>query len=440
MRKLLVLGAGRSSPHLIRYLLEHSVEEQWLVRVGDLNHALAASRIDGYEHATVYEMEAGNTEQLKTEIASADLVVSMLPASMHTEIARLCLFNNKHLVTPSYVSDEMLSFHEEAKAKDLLFLNEMGVDPGIDHMSAMRIIDHLKRNGVVIDRFESHTGGLIAPISDNNPWHYKITWNPRNVVLAGAGGAARFLEGGEVKLIPYHQLFRRATAIELPGYGHFDAYANRDSLKYENIYGLQGIPTLLRGTLRKGGYCAAWDALVQLGMTDDEVKLNMDGMTWAELTSVFLPEDDQHALPTQMKNYLNCTQEVIEMLEWLGIFDDKNVGISSATPAQALQKLLEDKWKLNEHDLDMIVMVHRFEYEIHGAIKKLSSHLVVEGEDATFTAMSKTVGLPIGIAVKHILNGNWKHRGVHLPVISDIYEPVLKELEKYGVIFQEQYA
>ncbi len=438
MKKILVLGAGRSSANLIKYLLDHAADEQWIVRVGDLDIAFAEQKIAGSNQGEAFQLNAGDKAQLQQEIAQADLVISMLPAFMHTEVARICLEHSKNLITPSYVSDEMLALDKEAKAKGILFMNEMGVDPGIDHMSAMKIIHHLQKEGAELESFESFTGGLIAPESDNNPWNYKITWNPRNVVLAGYGGTARYWQNNALKFIPYHQLFKRITPVEVEGYGHFDGYANRDSLKYKSIYGLENIPTLYRGTLRRAGFCAAWDALVQLGLTDDSFQIeNPEKMTWRQLTSSFLEINNEESLENALVRYLNVDDEVMSKLQWLGIFDDAALEINEGSPAVALQKLIEKKWKLDATDKDMIVMWHRFYYTQNNQRFELQSSLITLGDDPVYTAMSKTVGLPMAIAAKMILNGSMKLKGVHLPVIAEIYEPILKELEGLDIRFVE---
>jgi saccharopine dehydrogenase-like NADP-dependent oxidoreductase len=437
MKKILIIGAGRSSANLIKYLLEHAAQYDWHIRVGDMDVAFAQSKIGISAHATAFKLDASNDEERRREIENSDLVISMLPAAMHMKVALDCIDLSKNVITPSYIPDEMWELHETAKQKGIVILNEMGVDPGIDHMSAMKIIDRLKVKGAKLESFESFTGGLIAPESDNNPWHYKITWNPRNVVLAGYGGTARFKENGSVKFIPYHKLFERLTHVDLGADGEYTGYGNRDSLKYLKLYNLEEIPTLYRGTLRGAGYCEAWNLLVQLGLTDDSFELTFpEGMTWNSLTSSFLPSGEG-SIQQRLSNYLSTTPASLEMLEWLGIFDDRPLGMTKGSPAQALQRLIEARWKLEENDTDMIVMWHRFRYILNGSAFELQSKLITYGDDPTHTAMSKTVGLPIAIAAKHILQGTWKLSGVYLPTHSHIYEPVLQELASMGIIFSE---
>ncbi|MFN8699510.1 MAG: saccharopine dehydrogenase family protein [Flavobacteriales bacterium] len=440
MKKILLIGAGRSSAHLIRYLIQHAESENWFIRVGDMDVASAERKIAGSKRAEAFALNASDADMRRREIAAADLVISMLPATMHVEVAKDCIAARKNVITPSYVADQMWPLHEEAKQAGVLILNEMGVDPGIDHMSAMRIIDGIKASGGRITSFESYTGGLVAPESDDNPWHYKITWNPRNVVLAGYGGTARFRQHGELKYIPYNHLFRRITPVEVPGYGRFEGYANRDSLKYTSVYGLDGIGTLLRGTLRKDGFCSSWQALVDLGLTDDSFQLeNPQEMTWRQLTSSFTSDPLSANLEKDLQQRFGWTDEVMSRLKWLGIFEENPLGITNGTPAEALQKCIEEKWKLGPADKDLLVMWHRFVFEQDGKQHEITSWLTSEGEDPVYTAMSRTVGLPIAIAARHILRGDWKMTGIVLPVTPDIYHPVLNELETMDVKFHEQH-
>jgi len=438
MNTILILGAGRSSSDLITHLLQHAAQENFKVRMGDADVQLASRHIAPGQNGESFALNASNADQLATEIAHSEvrLVISMLPAVMHVAVAEHCIRFRKSLITPSYVSDEMWSLHNAATSADVLLLNEMGVDPGIDHMSAMAIVHQLQAQGMQLESFESYTGGLIAPESDNNPWGYKITWNPRNVVLAGAGAPACFVENDVVKFIPYQQLFRRLTEVNIPDHGSFDGYVNRDSVKYRAFYGLPNIPTLIRGTLRKKGFCTAWDALVQCGLTDDltQVKFSPDD-TWADFTSRFLPGGD---VKSQMAHQAMVSTASMEKLEWLGIFGDEPIGISEGTPAQALQKLIEKKWKLAEHDKDMIVMWHRFVAVSEGKKKTIQSYLVVYGDDPIHTAMSKTVGFPIAIAARMYLRGEIALRGVQVPTLPELYQPVLRELETLGIRFIEK--
>ncbi|MBD1397917.1 saccharopine dehydrogenase NADP-binding domain-containing protein [Pontibacter sp. JH31] len=441
MKRILLLGAGRSASSLIQYLLQNAPAENWQVTIGDIQVDHLQDRLSKLDFAEAIVFDVHDQAQREAEVSKADLVISLLPAILHIEVARACLQQEKHLITASYVSPEFRELHEEAKKKNLTILMESGLDPGIDHMSAMAVIQRVQGMGGRITSFKSYTGGLVAPQSDNNPWNYKFSWNPRNVVLAGQG-TARYIKNGAYKYIPYHQLFRRTDELYVEGYGHFDGYANRDSLSYREHYGLQDIPTMLRGTLRRIGYCAAWDVFVQLGLTDDSYTLEgVESMTNRSYLEAFLPPavSADETLQQRLCRYLNLPAEggVMEKLEWLGLFEAIPVRMEAATPAQVLEKTLVGKWKLEPGDKDMIVMQHLFTYELKGEEHELTSSLVVLGDDEVHTAMAKTVGLPVGILAKLLLQGKIDRRGVVIPIYPDLYEPVLEELKTYGVDFVE---
>ena len=346
------------------------------------------------------------------------------------------------MITASYVSDEMQALNDAAKAKGLLFLNEMGVDPGIDHMSAMQVIDRIKAKGGEMILFESFTGGLVAPESDDNLWHYKFTWNPRNVVTAGQGGAAKFLQEGKFKYIPYHRLFRRTEFLEVDGFGRFEAYANRDSLKYQSAYGLDHIQTLYRGTIRRVGFGKAWQKFILLGMTDDSYTIeDSEHMSYRDFINSFLPYSPSDSVELKLRHQLKIDQDDIiwEKLEELDLFNaHKKVGLKNATPAQILQKILMDSWTLKEEDKDMIVMYHKFGYQLNGKKHQIDATMVCKGENQTYTAMAKTVGLPVAIATIKMLNKEFDLKGVETPTKKAIYESILKELEDFDIIFKEK--
>jgi saccharopine dehydrogenase-like NADP-dependent oxidoreductase len=305
----------------------------------------------------------------------------------------------------------------------------------------MQVLDRIRDKGGEILLFESFTGGLVAPESDNNLWNYKFTWNPRNVVVAGQGGAAKFLQEGAYKYIPYNRLFRRTEFLEIDGYGRFEAYANRDSLKYQNVYGLKSIKTLYRGTMRRVGFSRAWNIFVLLGMTDDSYTVDdSENMSYRDFINAFLPYSPTDSVELKFRHQLKIDQDDIvwEKLEELDIFNaSKMVGLKNATPAQILQKILMDSWTLGHDDKDMIVMYHKFGYKLNGKKYQIDATMVTIGEDETYTAMAKTVGLPVAIATLSILNGEIRTPGVHIPINKEVYQPILKELEDYGIIFNE---
>jgi saccharopine dehydrogenase-like NADP-dependent oxidoreductase len=442
MKRILILGAGLSASSLLRYLLKHAESEGFQLVVVDQDLESLQKKIGNNPNAIAKSFNALDADLRKPEIEAADLVISMLPARFHPEVAQDCIAAKKHLITPSYVSPEMKAMDAEAKAAGILIMNEIGVDPGIDHMSAMRVIDEIHRNGGTMHIFESFTGGLIAPESDDNPWNYKFTWNPRNVVLAGQGGAAQFIQEGKYKYIPYHKLFRRTEIIEIEGYGKFEGYANRNSLQYRDVYGLQAIPTIYRGTLRRKGFCRAWDVFVQLGATDDSYALEgSEHMTKRDFINSFLPYNENDSVELKLRHYLkiDLDDSLWDQLEWLGIFDNtEKLGIPNASPAMLLEKILRDKWTLGPDDKDMIVMYHKFVYHKDEQFHEITSEMVNIGEDRVYTSMSNTVGLPIAICAKFMLQGKFKHTGVHLPILPEFYNPILDELEEYNIIFKEK--
>lgn len=441
MKTILVLGAGRSSSALITYLLQRAASHNWKIVVGDVSEAAARLRIGGSTRGHAILFDIHEQEKAVEIIRAADVVISLMPAHLHHRVAHLCVKEKKHLLNASYVSPEMQALHEEALLNDVLLLNECGLDPGIDHMSAMQVINKIKSEGGTILTFESFTGGLIAPETDpENPWRYKFTWNPRNVVMAGQA-TAKFLQEGQFKYIPYQQLFKRLTPVSVPGFGEYEGYANRDSLKYVDTYGLQGIRNMLRGTLRNVGYCAAWDVLVQLGCCDDSYKLEgVANMTHRDFINAFLNYDSQRMVEEKLCAAFKILPNGPEMkrLRWSGLFDRELIGLREGTPAQVLEHILNKKWRLHPDDKDLIVMWHRFVYEVNGQRKEIHASLTAIGEDATFTAMSKTVGLPLGITARLLLEDKIKARGVCIPVLSEIYEPVLHELATLGIGLTEQ--
>lgn len=442
MRKILIVGSGKSSSFLIKYLLDKSENENLLIIVGDINFTHAKKLIGNHPNAQAIMLDVFDKHARQDAIKNADIVISMLPARFHIEIAKDCISFNKNMVTASYISAEMQQLDKAAKDKGLIFMNEIGVDPGIDHMSAMQVINRIRENRGKMILFESFTGGLVAPESDDNLWNYKFTWNPRNVVIAGQGGAAKFLQEGKYKYIPYNRLFRRTEFLEVDGFGRFEAYANRDSLKYQSAYGLNHIKTMYRGTMRRVGFSRAWNVFVALGMTDDSYIIeDSENMSYRDFVNAFLPYSPTDSVELKFRHALKIDQDDIvwdKFLE-LDIFSSsKKVGLKQATPAQILQKILLDSWTLQPEDKDLIVMYHKFGYELDGKKHQIDATMVVTGTDQTYTAMAKTVGLPVAIAALAILNEKITTPGVQMPIHPEVYHPILKELENYGIIFHEK--
>lgn len=441
MKKIIVLGAGRSSGSLIKYLLTHSHIDDFEVTVADISVSSAQEKIHKHPRGRAIAFDINNAEQRIKEISAADIVISLLPPALHYLAAVDCVQAGKHLVTASYVSPELKSLNDEAVNKNILLLNECGLDPGIDHLSAMEIIHRLQEKGAELKCFKSFTGGLVAPESNDNLWGYKFTWNPRNVILAGQG-TARYIERNHYKYIPYNRLFTEIEKITVNDLGTFDGYANRDSLAYRKIYSIDTIPTLMRGTLRQQNFCSAWQVFVSLGLTDDTyIVEDSEHLTYVQLIESFIPVSAKgKTTEERLCDFLDLETGGIEMemIRSTGILYDTIIGLPSATPAQILQHLLQSKWVLKPDDKDMIVMQHSFKYSLDGKDETLQSSLVVKGESVEQTAMAKTVGLPLGIVTRLILKNKISLRGIHIPVQKEIYEPVLNELKEYGICFIEQ--
>jgi saccharopine dehydrogenase-like NADP-dependent oxidoreductase len=438
MRKILLIGAGKSSSFLVKYLSDHSKAENWEIIVADADKKHAEVITAKHPNCTPISFNATDEKEREQYIKDSDIVISLLPASLHGIIALDCIKFRKHLVTASYTGADIKELNKEAKNAGVLILTEMGLDPGIDHMSAKKLIDEISDDGGKVTVFKSYCGGLVAPESDDNPWNYKISWNPRNVVLAGQG-TSRYLENNQIHYVPYNRLFSQTEKIKVPGEGSYDAYVNRDSLKYIEPYGLGKADTIIRGTLRHKGYCKKWNTLVGLGITDDSFIIDdATELTYKQFMQSFLPSKVEFE-EFLWKNFeIEKGDKEYKAIEWVGLLSDEKIGLTYVTPAQILQKLLEKKWKLKAKDKDMVVMYH----ELHATKGKkdiiIQSSLEIKGENQQYTAMAKTVGLPLAIAARLILNGKIEARGVQIPVLKEIYQPVLAELETYGIKFKEK--
>lgn len=438
MQNILLIGAGKSSSYLVKYLSDLSVAEDWQVTIADAKGKNAEQVAGKLPNCKAITFNATDEAERAVQIKAADIVISLLPPTLHYIVAKDCIKYKKNLLTASYVTPEIKDLDEAAKDAGVLLLNEMGLDPGIDHMSAKALIDMVQDDGGQVVVFKSYTGGLVAPESDDNPWNYKITWNPRNVVLAGQD-TARYLENDTIHYVPAHRIFSQIEKIKVPGEGNYDAYVNRDSLKYIEPYGLKGAKTVIRGTLRHKGFCRKWNCLVTLGITDDTILIeDATNLTYKEFAQSFLPA--KMDLDSFLwKNFeIEKADKEYKAIEWLGLMSDEKIGMTYATPAQILQKLLEKKLKLKPKDKDMTVMFH----ELHCVKGKkeyiINSGLEVKGESQLYTAMAKTVGLPLGIAAKYILAGAITAKGVQIPVLREIYKPVLADLAKFGIVFSEK--
>jgi saccharopine dehydrogenase-like NADP-dependent oxidoreductase len=438
VKQILVLGAGRSSLYLIEYLANLAQGKNMQVLVCDKDVQYAATQLANLPATSFSTVDIFDEAVLLPLLQNSEMVVSLLPAALHIHIAKWCLKYDKHLATASYISEEMKALHSEAESKGLIFLNEMGLDPGIDHMSAMKMMDEIRAKGGIINGFKSYCGGLVADEDDgNNPWKYKFSWNPRNVVLAAKGGPALFLEHGQLKLLPYHQVFAMPINYGIPNYGQLEAYPNRDSLKYIELYHLNGVKDMIRGTFRKPGYCKAWQVFVDLGLCDDSQVLHLPKNTsMSEWLGMYLPAGTGN-LKSKLQAYTECSEDAIEKIDYLGFFSEEQIPMLTGTSAQILEEVLKLKWKLEANDKDLVVMLHKIDYNLNGQVHTQIASMVLKGESNTHTAMAKTVGLPLAIGVKLILENKISEKGVLAPVFEDIYLPVLEELKGFGIDFIE---
>jgi hypothetical protein len=438
VKQILVLGAGRSSLYLIEYLANLAQGNNMQVLVCDKDVQYAATQLHNLPSTSFSTVDIFDEAVLLPLLQNSEMVVSLLPAALHIHIAKWCLKYNKHLATASYISEEMKALNTEAESKGLIFLNEIGLDPGIDHMSAMKMMDEIRAKGGIINGFKSYCGGLVADEDDgNNPWKYKFSWNPRNVVLAAQGGPAVFLEHGHLKLLPYHQVFARPIDFDIPNYGRLEAYPNRDSLKYIDLYKLNGVNEMIRGTFRKPGYCKAWQVFVDLGLCDDSQVLHLpNSYSMSDWLSMYLPAG-AGTLKSKLQAYTQCSDDAIGKINYLGFFSDTQIPMFTGTSAQILEEVLKQKWKLEANDKDLVVMLHKIDYNLNGKAHTQVASMVLKGESNTHTAMAKTVGLPLAIGVKLILENKISENGVLAPVFEDIYLPVLEELKGFGIDFIE---
>jgi len=497
-KHIVLFGAGKSATVLIDYLKQISAENNWLVTIADSNLAATQAKVGNHTHTRAAQVNIESAEERQPLVQGADVVISLLPPALHYIVALDCLALGKHLLTASYIDDNIKALADDIKSKGLLFLCEMGLDPGIDHMSAMQLIHRIKAQGGEVTAFLSHCGGLVAPVSDDNPWHYKISWNPRNVVLAGKAGAT-FKQDGQQVHIPYEQLFTNNPQVYVPSLGALVFYPNRDSSSYATLYGVEGADTFMRTTLRHPEFCAGWKNIVELKLTDEEKVYDTDEMT---LATFFKLHFEKHGFANWLSDMLGSRlsyakemmEKLMELMEaeemddegdldedeqfmmvdekgdlsvvdvedvkdkaaetvastmheanlnmkqlfYLGLDDNQLINKGLCSAADVLQFIIEQKLALLPQDKDMVVMMHEIEYETDGEKRLVKSWLVVTGADNVHTAMAKTVGLPLGIAARLILEGRITETGLHIPITSAIYTPVLNELKKHGVSFEEE--
>ena len=439
MQSILVGGAGKSSIYLIEYLLSNASRNKWKVIVADGNADAISEKTGGSPFAEAAAIDITSNAEREPLVMRADIVVSLMPPHLHIHLAKDCLKHGKNLITSSYISSEMKEMHEAVRDAGLMFMCEMGLDPGIDHMTASQIIHSIQRVAAVITSFKSYCGGLIAPESDNNPWHYKISWNPRNIVMAGSGGA-KYLHNGKSFELTYDKMFDSSKKIKVNGVGSLAYYPNRDSLGYLDVYDVPDIKTFMRATLRHPSFCKGWNAVVALGLTSEKDQFDRAAHTTAswlkEKTGYIKGSLQQHIAD---KLGIAKTDKIISMLEWLGLFEEKALGTGSASSGDIMLDILSDKWKMNTSDKDMVVMQHEVEYLHKGKKNRLTSSMVLKGEDSHHSAMAKTVGLPMGILAKLVLNKKIvPPTGVLIPNMPSVYRPILTELNHHGITFTEE--
>jgi saccharopine dehydrogenase-like NADP-dependent oxidoreductase len=499
MKQVLLFGAGKSATVLIDYLLKNAEAETWLLTVVDADLTTAQKKIGDSPSGKAVSFDVTNKEERHSYISNADIVISLLPPAHHFLVAKDCVQLGRNLLTASYVDEQMRSLKNEIADNGLLFLCEMGLDPGIDHMSAKKIIDEIRDNGGTIHSFYSHCGGLVAPESDNNPWHYKISWNPRNVVTAGQAGAI-FKQSGEIEELEYKELFAEKRYVSIPDHDVLCWYPNRDSLSYISLYGLEECGTFIRTTLRHPDFIYGWKNVIDVNLTSETQTYDTDGKSLAQLFKEHMDNNGfsewlEEKLREQFDSTKNLLAELVNLVElekkaeekgaetveefmmvdeqgdlkqididdlkvnaaatladrmhdasltlkqlfYLGLDDAETmVNKGECSAASILQFALEKKLALQAGDKDMVIMQHEIEFDKLGKKYKSISTLLLTGEDDVHTAMAKTVGLPLGIAAKLILNGTIQSKGLHIPVAKEIYEPVLQELKLNGIEFKER--
>ena len=434
MQKIAILGAGRSAGYLIDYLSDKSIENDWQVRVFDQNFEGYFLAFGKNEHCEFITTNLSDFQVLQAIVTESDLVVSVLPPSMHFNVARFCVLHQTHLVTASYVSPEMKALHEVALENNVILLNELGLDPGIDHLSAAKALHEIKELGGVIKGFESYCGGLIREEDcTGNPWKYKFTWNPRNVVLAGQGSNSKWLQHGTLFQVAPSELFQHAVTLDVPSIGTYDAYPNRDSLSYVDQYQLPGVKTMLRGTLRRKGYCEAWQVLVQFGFTNDELGQDVKFENRREWFKHLVKFDNVASWLSE----INVPQEVKEKIQYLDLDNNQENVPENSSHASILLKLLESKWKLQDNDIDEVVMIHKIDYTLNNKNYCHYATLKVFGEGGAHTAMAKTVGLPLALGAQGILKGQILDRGCVMPFNTTWGAMILEQLRDLDVVFDE---
>lgn len=438
MKKVILFGAGKSATCLIDYFKEQAPKNNFEVTVIDTDYRSALFKVGTSPNLKADTFDIQDAELRAKWIQRADVVISLLPPWLHALVAKDCVRFKKHLLYASYLSPEIKALEDDINKAGVLFMAEMGLDPGIDHMSAMKMIDTIRNGGGIVTSFKGYCGALMAPESNDNPWKYKFSWNPMNVVLAGQSGSSYKEDGKEIE-VPYQELFKNDQVIDFPEMGKMAYYPNRDSLHYASLYNIADVNTILRATLRYPEFCVGWDALIKLGLTDNETAINTDNLTYREWTMKKVPHGTHKTAEEKVAAFLNTDKNspLIRQLKFLGLLNDEKIHLGGKTNAQILLFILSEKIPMKAYDKDLVLMQHEIKYEQNNQSKKLMSYLITKGEDLLHTAIASTVGLPLGILTKLILTDQVKITGLHIPVIPEVYVPVLKELEEHGIRFKE---
>ena len=432
-KKVVILGAGKSSSYLIKHLYSKRFDLDIDINIFSDKYS---NYLDSFKDINFQILDINDKNTLEQLINKTYILVSLLPPFMHYNIAKICSEKGINMITASYLDDKIKSLENSFKKSNSFLFMEMGLDPGIDHISAMNTIESIKKRGEILE-FESYTGGLIKYDINKNPWGYKFTWNPMNVIIAGADGAT-YLSENKKKNIPYNKVFKDISKINLSNTESYEGYPNRDSLKYKKLYNLDGVKTLKRGTIRNKSFCKTWSILIDLGLTNNNQLLSNDyNMSYFDFFNYNLKAKNLNELQDFLKLEFDISPSSQEYknLKWSGFFSDKKFKLKKGNFSDYLLSILKDKWTLDNDDIDEIVMVHKFIFKIDMTLKKITSFLKVEGEDKTYTAMSKTVGLPIAVLIEHIINNDFNKSGIHLPFDKVIYKPLLERLSELGISF-----
>jgi len=437
MKKILILGAGMVSKPIVVYLLNKGYQ----VTLGDLDQSKAQTIVGNNPHGKAIHFDVKNEELLNQVVQDHDITVSLLPWIFHPTVAKYCLAHKKNMVTTSYVKPQMQAMDQQAKKAGVIFLNEIGLDPGIDHMSAMRIIDHIHNKGGKVDEFYSFCGALVAPEVEKNPFNYKFTWAPKGVVMAG-NNDGKYLMKGRVVEVPTEDLFKKPIKMHCCDVGDMEVYPNRDSLPYIELYGIPEAQTMMRGTFRYPKWCDVIDAFKKIGLLGSE-KMEMQQLSYAQMLAKLIGAENAESIQEKVANFLGrpTNSDPMVALEWLGLFSSTPIGREEDSPFEVVSDIMIDKMMIKDNERDMVVMQHTFVASYpNGQKEVIRSRMLDFGTPKTDTSIARTVALPAACAVEMILENKIQAKGVHIPVIPEIYNPILDTLEKLGIKMIEEFG